>query len=247
MGSEGESGLEAPVLNASGITEPAFTKWLAPSLANRNLNPNGDAAAAAKILQADGYTKQGGFFQKGGKTLSVSIETPGDYTDFANDVKIAVQSLNSAGIKATFDNVTVNAYNADAASGNFQLLLRWGAGGITPFSLYDGWLDPTKIGTGNGNYEKLNDPTVTADLNKLNGDETIAQQTTDLTPIETYVANQLPVIPTTTSAEWCEYTSTHYTGWPTQSNPYESCQPSGTNNGGSTGTDEYVLLHLKPA
>ena len=87
---------------------------------------------------------------------------------------------------------------------------------------------------------------MTAELNKLNGDETIAEQTTDLTPIEEYVANQLPVIPTTTSAEWCEYTSTHYTGWPTQSNPYESCQPSGTNNGGSTGTDEYVLLHLKP-
>ena len=32
MGSEGESGLEAPVLNASGITEPAFSAWLAPSL-----------------------------------------------------------------------------------------------------------------------------------------------------------------------------------------------------------------------
>ncbi len=246
MGSEGESGLEAPVLNVSGITQPAFSKWLAPSLADKNLNPNGDPAAAAQILQADGYTKQGGFFEKGGKPLTVSIETPGDYTDFANDVKIAVQSLNSAGIKATFNNVTVNAYNADAASGNFQLLLRWGSGGITPYSLYAGWLDPTRIGTGNGNYEKLNNPTVTAELNKLNGDETIEQQTADLTPIEQYVADQLPVIPTTTSAEWCEYTSKHYSGWPTQSNPYESCQPSGTNNGGSTGTDEYVLLHLTP-
>jgi peptide/nickel transport system substrate-binding protein len=247
MGSEGESGLEAPVLNASGITQPAFNAWLAPSLKNDTLNPNGDAAAAATILQNDGYTKVGGFFQKGGKTLSVSIETPGDYTDFANDVKIAVQSLNQAGIKATFDNVTVTAYNADASSGNFQILLRWGSGGVTPFSLYNGWLNPVLIGTGNGNYEKINDPTMTADLNKLNGDQTIAQQTTDLTPIENYVANQLPVIPTTTSAEWCEYTSSHYTGWPTQSNPYESCQPSGTNNGGDTGTDEYVLLHLKPA
>ena len=43
------------------------------------------------------------------------------------------------------------------------------------------------------------------------------------------------------------YVSVHYTGWPTQSNPYESCQPSGTNNGPASGTDEYVLLHLKPA
>jgi peptide/nickel transport system substrate-binding protein len=248
MGSEGESGLEAPVLNASGITQPAFSKWLAPSLASNNLNPSGDPAQAATILKADGYTKNGsGYFTKGGQELSVSIETPGSYTDFANDVELAVQSLKTAGIKASFKNVTVDAYNADAMSGNFQLLLRWGSGGITPYNLYDGWLDPTLIGTGNGNYEKLNDPTMTADLAKLNGDQTIAQQTTDLTPIETYVATQLPVIPTTTSAEWCEYTSTHYTGWPTQSNPYQSCQPSGTNNGPGTGTDEYVLLHLKPA
>jgi peptide/nickel transport system substrate-binding protein len=248
MGTEGESGLEAPVLNASGITQPAFSAWLAPSLASNNLNPSGDPAAAATVLKADGYTKDSaGYFTKGGQELSVSIETPGSYTDFANDVELAVQSLKTAGIKASFKNVTVDAYNADAMDGNFQILLRWGQGGITPYNLYDGWLDPTLIGTGNGNYEKLNNPTMTADLAKLNGDQTIAQQTTDLTPIETYVATQLPVIPTTTSAEWCEYTSTHYTGWPTQSNPYQSCQPSGTNNGPGTGTDEYVLLHLKPA
>ena len=60
---------------------------------------------------------------------------------------------------------------------------------------------------------------MTADLNKLNGDQTIAEQTADLAPIEKYVATKLPVIPTTTSAEWCEYTSSHYTGWPTQSEP----------------------------
>jgi len=248
MSTEGESGLEAPVLNLSGITEPAFDAWLAPSLKGKEVNPNGDAAAAATILQADGYAKDSsGIFAKGGKELAVAITTPGDYSDFANDVEIAVQSLKSAGIKASFNNVSVDAYNADASSGNFQLLLRWGSGGITPYNLYDGWLDPALIGTGNGNYEKLNDPTVTAELQKLNGDQTIAEQTTDLAPIEQYVADNLPVIPTTTSAEWCEYTSVHYTGWPTQSNPYESCQPSGTNNGPASGTDEYVLLHLKPA
>jgi len=158
-----------------------------------------------------------------------------------------VSELNAAGIKATFDNTTPAQYNAVAANGDFSLLLRWGQGGISPFALYNGWLNPTEIGSGNGNYERLNNPTMTADLNKLNGDATIAQQTADLTPIEEYVANNLPVIPTTTSAEWCEYSSAHYTGWPTQSNPYQSCQPSGTNNGQSTGTDEYVLLHLKPA
>ena len=243
---QGESGLEVPVLNASGITQPAFSAWLAPSLKSNNLPATGSPSQAASVLQKAGYKKDSaGFFALNGKEVDVSITTPGAYSDYANDVSLAVSSLNAAGIKATFDNATVNQYNADAADGDFSLLLRWGSGGISPYNLYNGWLNPSLIGTGNGNYEKLNNPTITADLNKLNGDESIAEQTTDLTPIEQYVATQLPVIPTTVSAEWCEYNAQHYTGWPTQSNPYESCQPSGTNNGPGSGTDEYVLLHLK--
>ncbi len=245
---QGESGLEAPVLNATGITQPAFSAWLAPSLKNDNLPAAGSPSQAASILEKAGYTKDSaGFFALDGREVDVSITTPGSYSDYANDVSLAVSSLNAAGIKATFDNTTVDQYDSDAADGDFSLLLRWGQGGISPFALYNGWLNPSLIGSGSGNYERLNDPTITADLNKLNGDETIAEQTTDLIPIEEYVASQLPVIPTTASAEWCEYSSAHYTGWPTQSNPYESCQPSGTNNGQDTGTDEYVLLHLKPA
>ena len=77
MGSEGESGLEAPVLNASGITQPAFTKWLAPSLASNNLNAQRRPGRRPRRSSRPTATpRQGGFFAKGGKTLTVSIETP---------------------------------------------------------------------------------------------------------------------------------------------------------------------------
>ena len=58
---------------------------------------------------------------------------------------------------------------------------------------------------------------------------------------------ELPVIPTTTAADWFEYNSQRFTGWPTKENPYDSGQPSGNNNGPGTGSDEVVLLHLRPA
>jgi peptide/nickel transport system substrate-binding protein len=74
----------------------------------------------------------------------------------------------------------------------------------------------------------------------------VAQQTADLAPIETYVAQNLPVIPVTTASEWFEYNSQRYVGWPTQANPYETGQPSGTNTGAGAGTDEVVILHLSP-
>ena len=103
--------------------------------------------------------------------------------------------------------------------------------------------------TGNnatGDYERLKDPTVQAELTKLASDSTVAAQTADLVPLEQYVAKNLPVIPTVNSAQWFEANSAHFTGWPTQSNPYQTGQPSGSNNGPGTGADEYVILHLKP-
>lgn len=248
LGTEGESGLEAPLTNASGITLPTYQAWLAPSVSSLTVPASGSAAQAAAILTKAGYKKDSaGFFALNGKEVALTIVDPASYTDYAQSGALVAQDLKSAGINATFDGTTVNAWNADMASGSFQLAIHWSSGGITPYFLYDTWLDDTLISSGAGDYEHLKDPAIQADLLKLNGDQTVAQQTADLAPIEKYVAQNLPVIPTTTAADWFEYNSQHFTGWPTQASPYDSGQPSGTNNGPGTGSDEVILLHLKPA
>jgi peptide/nickel transport system substrate-binding protein len=248
IGAQGESGLEAPLTNASGITLPTYQTWLAPAVASDTVPVGGSAAQAQAILEKAGYTKDGhGYYALDGREVALTIVDPSSYTDYAQSGEIIAADLKAAGINATFDGLTVNAWNADMASGDFQLALHWGNVGITPYSLYDGWLDDTLISTGNGDYEHLKNPAIQADLQKLTGDVGAAAQTADLAPIEQYVATQLPVIPTTTAADWFEYNSQHFTGWPTQQDPYDSGQPSGKNNGPGTGSDEVVLLHLKPA
>jgi peptide/nickel transport system substrate-binding protein len=247
IGTEGESGLESPLTNASGITLPTYQAWLAPSVASMTVPANGSAAQAASILTRAGYKKDSaGYYALNGKEVALTIVDPASYTDYAQSAAIIAQDLKAAGINATFNGITVNAWDADMATGNFQLALHWSSGGITPYFLYDTWLDQTLISAGQGDFEHLKNPTIQAELQKLNGDQTVAQQTADLAPIEQYVATQLPVIPTTTAASWFEYNSQHFTGWPTQQNPYDSGQPSGTNNSPSTGSDEVVLLHLQP-
>ena len=161
---------------------------------------------------------------------------------------IAAQELRQAGINATFDGLTVSSWNADVADGDFQVTEHWSNGGLTPYNMYNGWLNST-LATGNaatGDFERVNSAALNADLSKLAGAETVAQQTAALVPLEDYVAKQLPVIPVTTASEWFEYNSQHFVGWPTESNPYETGQPSGTNNGPGTGSDEVVTLHLSP-
>jgi peptide/nickel transport system substrate-binding protein len=248
IASEGEAGLEQPVTNATGLTLPTYSAWSAP-VASMTVSATGSASAAEAILTKAGYTKgSNGYFQKGGKTVAITLIDPAAYTDYAADDAIVASDLRAAGIDATFSGIAVTTWDSDVADGDFQLTMHWSNGGLTPYNLYDGWLD-SSLATGSaatGDYERLNDPTLNADLATLAGASTTAAQTTALVPLETYVADNLPVIPTTTAADWFEYNSQNYTGWPSQSNPYDSGQPSGSNNGGSTGTDEVVVLHLVP-
>jgi peptide/nickel transport system substrate-binding protein len=248
LATEGEAGLENPVLNATGITLPTYSAWSGP-VAAQTVAATANATAAQTVLKNAGYAKgAGGFFAKGGKTVSVTLISPAAYTDYAQVGAIAAQELRNAGIDATFQGISVNAWNADMGSGNFSLAEHWSNGGITPYNLYANWLSSAldKGTVATGDYERLNNPAVDAALTKLAGAATVSQQAAALVPIEQYVAANLPVIPITTASDWFEYNSQHWVGWPTQSNPYDSGQPSGTNNNAGTGTDEVVLLHLSP-
>ena len=98
-----------------------------------------------------------------------------------------------------------------------------------------------------GDFERLKDPAIESDLAALSSARDVTTQAAALAPIAKYVAANLPVIPTTTAADWFEYNSQNYVNWPTQAFEYDSGEPSGTNNGPGTGSDEVVLLHLTPA
>jgi peptide/nickel transport system substrate-binding protein len=249
IGSEGESGLESPLTNTTGITLPTYQAWSGP-VAGMTLSATGNVTAADNVLQQAGYRKNpAGFYALDGRQVTLKLTDPASYTDYAQDDALIAQQLQAAGIDVQFIGQSVDDWNKDLADGNFNLTLHWGTGGVTPYNLYDNWLDDTLITSAGatGDFERLRDPTIESDLAALSAAPTTAAQTAALTPIEKYVAANLPVIPTTTSADWFEYNSQNYDGWPTQSNPYDSGEPSGTNNGPGTGSDEVVLLHLTPA
>ena len=248
VATEGEAGLEDPVLNKTGLTLPTFSAWSAPVASETN-SATSNVAAAKAVLTAAGYTlNSSGYFEKGGQVVALTITDPSAYTDYAEDDSIVAGELKAAGIDATFDGQAVTTWDADVADGDFQLTMHWSNGGLTPYNMYDGWLNST-LATGSsatGDFERVNDPALDADLATLAGDATVAQQTADLVPLENYVSANLPIIPMTTASEWFEYNSQNFVGWPTQADPYETGQPSGTNNGPGSGTDEVVILNLSP-
>jgi len=248
LASEGEAGLENPVTNTSGITLPTFQAWAGPA-ASDTVSATGSAAAAEQVLKNAGYKKNSsGFYALNNKEVTVTLIAPSAYTDYSAVGSMVAQELKAAGINASFQGISVNAWNADMADGDFSLAEHWSNNGLTPYNLYDNWLNSALYNgkSNTGDYEGLKNSAMDADLAKLAGDSTVAAQTSDLAPIESYVASNLPVIPITTASEWFEYNSQHFVGWPTQQDPYETGQPTGTNTGAGAGTDEVVILHLKP-
>jgi peptide/nickel transport system substrate-binding protein len=245
---EGEANLENPVLNATGLTLPLYDAWADPVRSLTN-SATAQPAQAKAVLKAAGYTlNSGGFFEKNGKVVQITITDPAAYTDYATDDQLVAQQLRAAGIDARFQGQAVDAWAADVAAGNFQLTMHWSNGGITPFNMYNGWLN-SSLATGKsatGDYGRLKEPTIDAQLGQLAGATSVAEQTSALEPIAKYVAANLPIIPTTTASQWFEYNSQNYVGWPTEQNPYETGQPSGTNNGPGSGTDLVVIMHLRP-
>ncbi|HSR83029.1 MAG TPA: ABC transporter substrate-binding protein [Streptosporangiaceae bacterium] len=246
LASEGEAGLENPITNTSGLTLPTFSAWSGPA-SSYSVSPTADSAAAAQVLSKAGYKKDSsGFYALNGKEVVIQLISPAAYTDYAAVGTMVANELKGAGINASFQGISVDAWNADMASGNFSLAEHWSNNGLTPYNLYANWLDSAlNNGKANtGDYEGLKNKTIDAQLAKLAGDSTVAQQTADLAPIYKFVSDNLPVIPITTASEWFEYNSQNWVGWPTQQNPYETGQPTGTNTGAGAGTDEVVILHL---
>ncbi len=240
ISTQGEAGLEPVATNASGLVLPGFKALLSPTVTSDTLSPHANPAAADKVLQAAGYVLKNGFYYLGNKEVTIPITDPSAYTDYAEDDSLVASELQKAHINATFVGQSATAWSADIASGKFVLSMHWSNTSIAAYQLYNGWLN-SALATSNasGNYERLHDSAIDADLAKLAGQTSIAGQMKDLAPIEQYVAQNLPIIPTVYGAAFDEYNTANFTGWPSASDPYEIGQPGSPQN-------EVVVLHLKP-
>jgi peptide/nickel transport system substrate-binding protein len=242
LSQQAEGGIEPPVSNASGLTLPVFQQFLSPSVANSTLGVHSDIAGAKQVLQQAGYVmgSDGLFRTKSGQKLTIDVTNPSSFADYAAGDQMIAGWLRKAGIDARFVGQSVTAWSSDVATGNFQLTQHWSQTSVAPYQLYNDWLNSAQA-TNNaaGDFERLKDPTVDAQLAKLATANSAADQAADVAPLEQYVADNLPIIPTVYGVVFDEYNTAKFTGWPSASNPYESGSPNAP-------TNEVVILRLRP-
>jgi len=235
----GEYGYEAPA-NPTGLVLPSEKNWLGATVHTADRAFTMNIAKANALLDKAGFKKQAdGIRAKNGKKLVFDLIAPAGWTDWNKDQSLVASSLQAVGIKVNVQQVQQGDWQSQLQNHTFQLALEsaFVITGSTPFYGYFNVLDPK----GWENYESFNNAAVTNALTAFKHNSSPAAQKMAMATVEKTVAEQLPVIPLVYAANWYEYNTKNYTGWPSEQNAYVDSPPY---NGFSTGI---VLMHLKPA
>lgn len=231
LSAKGETGYELPATSSSGLILPSQASYLTPALTN-DLSSTSNPTKVASILTADGYAKDtNGFYAKNGVEIKFSVEDPTSYSDYYADDQLISNELQAEGINCTVNGVQASQWYSDQASGNFQTIIHWGNGGVSPYVQYDNWLDYTQsapIGTSaNSDFGRYNSPAAQAALKTLSGINPSNTKAVNkaVTTLENLVATQVPVAPLLYGADWDEYSTANFTGFSTAKNPYADPSP----------------------
>jgi len=240
IAAQATAGLEPPG-SLTGLVLPTANSWLDPQFAN--LPTTADTAKAEKYLTDAGFTQgSDGIFQKNGKRLSFTLRSVDTYSDWNAAAKLIADEAKAVGIE--IKNVTVGEDNYYTLRTNgkydYQLMFCGMVGGPTPYYLFNQYLNSAQIGQGKFNFVAWNDHATDQFLNQYASTSDLSAQKQAIMGIETIFVNNQPFIPLWTGADYDEYSTRNFTGWPDQSNPYSSGSPN-------TAPDyEQVILHLVP-
>jgi len=238
----GEAGYEPPA-NPTGLVGENIKSYIDPQFANMQFTQN--AAQASQTLQSDGWTKGAdGYYAKNGKQLAFSIIVVSGYTDYVADCQVMVRDLQAAGINATVNAMSTDAFNNALFNGQYDAGILWTNPGPTPYYIYDGLLRSTNsapIGqSAPSNYERWMDPTTDKLLDQYASSTDPNVQRQALDGLQQIMVEQLPSIPLTAEPYWYEYSTAKFVGWPDAQHPYAAP--------GLVYPDiEYILLNLQPA
>jgi peptide/nickel transport system substrate-binding protein len=239
MSTQAENGYEAPA-NLAGLTANN-TDFMQSQYATPVTAP--DLAKVAQYMQTGGYKKVNGFYvDKTGKKITVKYDVPNDWSDWVAIAGIIKQNLAAAGFDGEINAIADDDYFTARATGSFQAMIGGFFSGPTPYSQYYTHLDSKNDAAKSGgeNWGHFSSPQLDTMLNQYASTSDVATQKTLINQMEDFFYQQMPVVPLLDAANWYEYSTQHYTGWPSQSSPY-ALGPTYDAPG-----NEVIVTHLQP-
>jgi peptide/nickel transport system substrate-binding protein len=217
------NGYEPPA-SASGIILPNEQQWLSPSLPNQGVVSQDIPAAMAAFTKA-GYTKQGGkLIGPNGTQASMAITLPNSFTDWAAAATEISNELGAVGIKVTLDEPQYAQYSQTTQAGTFNAAIGGFGGTGSPFNDYNlalnsAYAAPVHTATVN-NFERYSNAGINQALGTLAATTSPATQQQATNRLEMMMYNNVPIVLLYYGGSWGLFSTKHFTGWPSASDPY---------------------------
>ncbi len=216
---KGEFGYQ-PAGNQTGIVLPTFKDWYDQPTADK-YGYKFDTSKAQSLLQSANFPT--------GRTFN--IITIAGYTDWDASLQVIQDNLKAAGVKVKILDQSGDDYFNNLFTGNFDLAygsLNTQPGPNPYYELRNSVDSATSAAIGQtaaGDYGRYKNPAVDTLFDQFAGTTDSAKQHDLIKQIQAVVLEDVPMIPTTESVSWYEYSTKDFAGWPTQQDPYAAPAP----------------------
>jgi peptide/nickel transport system substrate-binding protein len=218
MSQQAENGYEAPA-NLAGLTANN-SAYLESKYSGVGTSP--DLSKVDQLLTSDGYTKTNGLYEKNGQKITVKYNVPSDWSDWVAVANIMKQNLQAAGIDGEINAIADNDYFTARSTGSFQAMIGGFFSGPTPFYQFNSHLNSANDAAKSGgwNWGHYSNSTFDGLIQQYAQTSDSTQQKSLINQMQDLFFTQQPVVPLLDAANWYEYSTKHYTGWPSQSSRY---------------------------
>ncbi len=228
----------------TGLILPGQSAWADPAIPNQGLVTMNDTKALADFSKA-GYTlKNGKLVNSSGVQVSFSIMEPSNYSDWVGAAQQIASNLAKVGINATLNEPTSAVYTTNTESGQFQAAIGTFGGSGSAYSAFNPALNSSFAApinsTAVSNWERFSSPAVDQNLNQLAAATTTSAMIKATYPLQELMYNQVPFIDLYYGGMWGLFSTRHWVGWPSASNPYTLP---------ATWNDDLlaIMMHVRPA
>jgi peptide/nickel transport system substrate-binding protein len=212
----------------SGLILPNEQKWLDPSLPDQGVVAQDTSAAQAEFAKA-GYTLQGGKLVKGGQQATMTLVMPNNFSDWIAAGKEVSTQLEAVGISVKLDLPQYTQYETEIQAGTFDAAMGGFGGSGSPYTDFNNALNsayaaPINTPTVN-NFERFKSPEVDQALATLAGATSESEQQQATYTLEHVMYDQVPIVLMYYGGSWGLFQTSHFTGWPSDSDPYSLPTP----------------------
>ncbi|WP_306118055.1 MULTISPECIES: ABC transporter substrate-binding protein [unclassified Roseitalea] len=227
---------------AEGATTPSVTMFaqygsMAPFIdavveAGHGLSPTADVAAGQALIEAEGWTRNGDYYEKDGETLAVEIHVNSASTEYTRTIDMVVEQLQRAGIDARAVPVENGVFWGEVLPfGNYTMSYSW----LSCGSVNEPWAsmgrytvkDVVPVGErspgfnntarwdseGAKAYSEIVDAMATMPLGAPEIPDMVAEA-------YQYLDAEMPFIPLVQAFKLMPFNTTYWEGWPTNDNYY---------------------------